>query len=328
VLRGTEFTSADNERVHLEIIDGAKGVIPDIAEVEEFTKNALWLEHGQLTPLLEPGTFEIQVPKRYQRKSVVDQRNVIPDKVKQAVFQRELAVLPAYRDADFLTPAHPLVAELLRTMRGRLFDLSFGARATYRIVTGDEAGFLFTFFLRYLDGTGRLLEERLELVFADLNCAVSIDAVADRARFLEPPIRRNLKDGDLLEARYRPHWESAMSIARLEATRRFDEHLARLRTERRELGDREWDRLQRWQKAREDYLHRKARTDTQSNLAFTEEEIRKQQAVLQRRLREIEEIKQEAEARMQAVANLAEVARDERMDALGMLLMVPEKWVT
>jgi hypothetical protein len=48
---------------------------------------------------------------------------------------------------------------------------------------------------------------------------------------------------------------------------------------------------------------------------------------LQRRLREIAEIRQETEARMQEVANLAEVARDERMDTLGMLLIVPEDWI-
>ena len=181
-----------------------------------------------------------------------------------------LHYMEGYRRAALPTEEEALQSGSdLRTMRGRLFDPSFGGRTTYRISPGDEAGFLFTFFFRYIDGSGRLLEERLEPVFVDLNGTVSSDAVADRQRFLEPPLRRNLRDDSILASRYRSHWEGALSQARCEVIQRFDAHLERLRTERRILGDREWARLETWLKAREDFLRRKSKTESQPGLAYS-----------------------------------------------------------
>lgn len=311
VLAGTAF-GREEERGVLEVLDRSRAFVPSYDEVEALIRDAFRAYGGSVQPITEPGIVSVKVPPRFQREG-------LPVTMPRVTFSRDRAVAKA--DTEFLSPGHPLVQGVLRELRGLLYDASFASRLCWRFAAEGERGILYTFFMRFLDGRGELLEEWLEPVFVSLATRkVSRASEQDRALFLAPPLNRNIQaNAPEVFAPYRTAWDACFDAATKEAGRRQAERLKALTLRQGQIAQRYMADVTAWRAARTEFLERRLRKVTDAQISFLDQGQRR---ALRRDQRERAALEAEVIQRLEEIERMAKVQADKVLDPLGALLIL------
>jgi superfamily II DNA or RNA helicase len=143
--------------------------------------------------------------------------------IERATFARGIAV--ARQDDDenapeFLSPGHPLVEAALRLLRDEAADPAFVHR--FDVEVGSPESLVCSFLLRFVDGDGRTVEERLDAVDVGLTGSTSGSPEEDLVRLgLDAPGSGMNPDRDAIE-RWRASYPVLVDAARAEAERRAE----------------------------------------------------------------------------------------------------------
>jgi hypothetical protein len=204
-----------------------------------------WDDGGRIDALATD-MYSVRVPARLRGE-------LRRDEIPTATFSRVRAVAGQDETDDlapeFLSPAHPLVEAVLRRLREEGGDATFRHRFD---VSSGEPGLVLSFAMRFVDGEGRTLDERLEAVEVLLDGRASGDASSDLAQLA---ITATTGTGGLPDPTAIPDWQARFStllhVAREEADRRAERHRIELEQAARELHDEEIANLALWRRAEE-----------------------------------------------------------------------------
>ncbi|MGH9074944.1 MAG: hypothetical protein ACRDZQ_12630, partial [Acidimicrobiales bacterium] len=165
-----------------------------------------------------------------------------------ATFRRDVALADQDEEPDsvpeFLSPAHPLVAAVLRRLRDDAADPSFPHR--FDVEAGLPEGLVCSFAVRFVDGEGRTLEERLEAVEVSLEGVASAGAASDQDRLgLNRPSSTGRPDPEAVE-RWQAAFPGLAPVARAGAARRAESRREELLALAQELREDELEVLGLW----------------------------------------------------------------------------------
>ena len=201
-----------------------------------------WDDGGTLADLDDGGIVRLTVPRRLRRQ-------LARDEIPQATFRRDVAVHAQQTHdpehvPEFLTPAHPLIEAVLRTLRDESRDPSFAHR--FDVEPSHQPGLVLSFVVRHVDGDGRTVEEQLTAVEVDLDATPSSDADADQTRLgLTQPPATGSPDWQRIEV-WQTRFPDLVASARDEADRRAANRRDQLVDLARELYDEELETLAVW----------------------------------------------------------------------------------
>jgi hypothetical protein len=143
--------------------------------------------------------------------------------IERATFARGIAVARQDEDEnapEFLSPGHPLVEAALRRLRDEAADPAFVHR--FDVEVGSPESLVCSFLLRFVDGDGRTVEERLDAVDVGLTGSTSGSPEEDLVRLgLDAPGSGMNPDRDAIE-RWRASYPVLVDAARAEAERRAE----------------------------------------------------------------------------------------------------------
>lgn len=178
------------------------------------------------------------------------------DQVPFATFRRDLAVLgqdePDEEAPEFLSPAHPLVEATLRLLRDEATDPAFTHR--FDVSVGEPEALVLSFVVRFVDGDGRTVEERLEAVQVFADESVSEEPVDDLKRLGVSAILDSGVPGRATVNRWRAHFQGLLPVARAEAERRAETRRLELEAVGRKLLEEEVANLALWRRAEEERI--------------------------------------------------------------------------
>ncbi|OFW59093.1 MAG: hypothetical protein A2133_12155 [Actinobacteria bacterium RBG_16_64_13] len=199
-----------------------------------------WDDGGAIEPR-DGGVVRVRVPGRLRQALGVPV-------IERGTFRRDVAVAGqdevGEETPEFLSPAHPLVEATLQRLRDDAADPEFAHR--FDVEVGNPAGLVMSFVLRFVDGDGRTVEERLEGIEVDAGGRASRDSAQDLRRLgLEaPPSGKSPAPAAIGEWRTRfPH---LVEPARAEALRRAEERIRELVELARALQEQELEILATW----------------------------------------------------------------------------------
>jgi len=201
-----------------------------------------WDDGGAIEPLREePGLFRVQIPARLRAAL---RTSLIP----RATFRRDLAVRGQEADEvtapEFLSPAHPLVEHTLRALRDETGRPDCPHR--FDVEAGDPEGLVLSFLLRFVDGDGRTVAERLEAVEVGRDGTASPNGQAAGSRLgIDAPNTILRPDAAAIE-RWRPLFPTQVPSARVEAERRAEAYRQELAEAADALREEELRTLALW----------------------------------------------------------------------------------
>lgn len=176
-----------------------------------------WDDEGAIEPAGD-GIVKVRIPERLRRTLGAG------DTIPSATFVRDIAVLSGEEvgseTIEFLSPAHPLVDATLSLLRDEAHDPSFPHR--FDVTVGNPEGLVLSFVVRFVDGEGRTVEERLVAVEVDRDGSVSSDADADLERLgIDAAAGPGVPDPDTTEP-WKAPFPSLVDAARVEVARRSE----------------------------------------------------------------------------------------------------------
>lgn len=230
-------------------IEEAEAYVKQLGTTDDFSEpvgNLLrvafhgWDDGGGIEEV-EDGVVRVSVPARLRAALG---RDTIP----RATFRRDIAVAAQEREEpdvpEFLSPAHPLVEGTLRLLRDEAFDPAFGHR--FDVAVDDKEGLVFSFVVRYVDGEGRTVEERLLAVAVGLDGAPGGDPAQDEKRLGVESTRVGGKPDPKRIDAWRRKFPALVETARAEASRRAEDHRQSLVEAAREIYEDELQALALW----------------------------------------------------------------------------------
>jgi len=197
-------------------------------------------DDGGLIETVDDGINRVRVPARLRKE--MDRSTI-----ERTTFQREVAVVDQDEERDqvpeFLQPAHPLVDATLRRLRDESADPHFPHRFDVEV---GPPGLVLSFVIRFVDGEGRTVEERLEAVEIGIDGVVSRMPARDLGRLgIDAPSSGKRPDASKI-----PIWRSAFprlaKIAIDEASVRADRRRGELVKIAQNLRDEEFEVLSVW----------------------------------------------------------------------------------
>lgn len=204
-----------------------------------------WDDGGRLEEL-ETGVFRVRIPARLRDA----QRR---QEIERATFRRDLAVAGQdEKDAhaqEFLSPAHPLVESVLRRLRDDATNPSFIHR--FDVSAGHPDGLVLSFALRFVDGEGRTVDERLEAVEVSLDGDVSHSLEADLHRLGIDEAGASVIPDRAAIGRWQKAFVRLAAQARDEAERRAGKRRSELEDLGRGLREDELANLALWRRLEE-----------------------------------------------------------------------------
>lgn len=325
LVRGDLFEAQEMAQIQGEL-EASRAFVPEFQDVQGFLEYFFRVERGKIEPAGEEGVYRVVVPAGLRGE--VNDRDVYP----RATFRRDIAVAEEDREdaqrVEFLSPGHPLVRAALRRMRGKVFAPGFQSRVSYRkLPRGAEAGFLFTYAMRFVDGRGETIEERFETVFVGLDGRVSQDPQADLLRFTrpQPAADPNLTphEEEQVLPRFKAAFDDAREKADREAERRQGARATHLMQGQDRIAEEALIRLGRWKQASEERLrHRFADVGQAQQYDLF--------GVVGRRLaqfrKEQEGLLKQEEHRRSEIRAMKQV-RGDAIDPIGALVLIPEGMV-
>jgi superfamily II DNA or RNA helicase len=220
-------------------IDEAEAYVAGLGTVDDFEADigALlatafhgWDDGGALDVGTD-GIVRVRVPERLRGelgRATID----------RATFRRDVAVAGQDDETaapEFLSPAHPLVESVLRRLRDEAADPTFPHR--FDVAASDEEALVYSFAVRFVDGDGRTVEERLDAVAVDAKGAAGTDAKVDLARLGVASPGDGRRPDPAAVDRWRSRHAELAEVARAEAERRAEAR----RTELSEIARRLWE---------------------------------------------------------------------------------------
>jgi superfamily II DNA or RNA helicase len=236
VLNQREIEQAEAHVENLGTVDDFEELIGTLLKVA-FTG---WDDGGTIEPKGQ-GIVRVRVPGRLRQSlglSVIE----------RGTFRRDVAVLgqdEAEKEApEFLSPAHPLVEATLQRIRDDASDPKFAHR--FDVEVGGPPGLVLSFVLRFVDGDGRTVEERLECVEVDARGRVSRDSAKDLKRLgLDTP-PSGKRPNSAAANEWRQRFADLVAPAREEALRRAEGRIHELAELARTLQEQELEVLAAW----------------------------------------------------------------------------------
>lgn len=322
LVRGEQFSEHDLREVERELA-AAREFIPEFSDVEEFLRTFLRSEdvtgNDGFETTAQDDVYSLRVPRSLQSE-------VGRDKYLRVTFRRDLAVAEQDRDdaarVEFLSPGHPLVRAALRRMRGKIFAAGFASRVSFRRTPpNSDAGFFFTYALRFVDARGETIEERFEAVRVNLDGRASHESENDLRVFVERAPLGSISPAEEknLLPRFREKFDAARSAADVEIERRQQARVRELEHAQRDIASDGLKRLGAWKLASEQRLRQRFGDvlATQQLDLFKERE---------RRIRQFDKEQENLlkdEARREAEIRAMELVRGDSIDAIGALVLIP-----
>jgi len=239
-------------------IDEAEAYVARLGTVDDFEVEVGFLlstafhgwDDGGTLDIAADGIVRVHIPERLRPELG---RSVI----ERATFRRDVAVDGQDDEAaapEFLSPAHPLVEAVLRHLRDEAADPAFVHR--FDVTVGEPESLVYSFAVRFVDGDGRTVEERLDAVSITGDGSASADGPGDLDRLgvLAPGDGRR-PDPQAVD-RWRERHHSFAEIARTEASRRAEQRREELSVMARRLWEEELEVLILWRSGQ------RARIDT------------------------------------------------------------------
>lgn len=239
-------------------IDEAEAYVRRLGTVNDFEADVGFLlatafhgwDDGGALDVHADGSVTVRIPERLRAE-------LGRAAIERATFRRDVAVAGQDDEAaapEFLSPAHPLVEAVLRSLRDEAADPAFVHR--FDVAVGDDEALVYSFAVRFVDGDGRTVEERLDAVAVAPDGTTSGEAERDIERLgvLAPGDGRR-PDANAV-ARWRERHEQLADVARAEAERRAEERRAELSDLARRLWEEELEVLILWRS------EQRARIDT------------------------------------------------------------------
>jgi hypothetical protein len=223
------------------------------------------LKFGGKFEEVEEGIFRIEVPRQLKRSDV-------EEVYEKATFSREIATKLENKDVEFLTPMHPLVKSILSEYRRQIYLQQQDYRVTYKVLDGVEKGILFVFLIKFIDGFGKVVEERLEPVFVKLE-SLEIGDKEEAWRLLYADSLPYNVTKEFLKSSYESVWEDALEKARIAIDERVESVVEELRSYIGEIIQEEIEDLKRYEKTEIKELE-KQKKRIQATLKGSEEEIK------------------------------------------------------
>ena len=259
------FMSEDSEEGEIEdAIRRTQLELPGFEDLRGLVEHMI-LNFGGKFEEVENGIFRIVVPRQLIRKGV-------EEIYEKATFSRDIATRPKNRDVVFLTPMHPLVKSVLSEYRRQIYLQQQDYRVTYKVIDGAEKGILFVFLIKFIDGFGRVVEERLEPVFVKLN-DLEVGSKEEAWKLFNANSLPYNVPKELLKSNYESVWEAALEKARVVIEERAEEIINELRRYIGEIVEEEIADLRKYEETEVKELE-KQKKRIQATLEGTEEDIR------------------------------------------------------
>lgn len=238
--------------------------LPGFEELRGLVEHMI-LKFGGKFEEVENGIFRITVPRQLIRKGV-------EEIYERATFSRDIATKTENKDVVFLTPIHPLVKSVLSEYRRQIYLQQQDYRVTYKVIDGAEKGILFVFLVKFVDGFGRVVEERLEPVFIKLK-NLSVGSKEEAWELFNANSLPYNVSKEFIKSNYEEFWEAALEKARAVVEERSGEIIKELRRYIGEIVKEEIADLRRYEEVEVRELE-KAKKRIQATLEGTEEDIR------------------------------------------------------
>ena len=319
LLRGTRFEERELREVETQLAEAAR-FAPSFDDVRHFLTRTLRKEGGSIEPIVgQAGVYRIALGDRLGG-------TVIP----RATFDRTLATaetsMPRDQRVAFMSPGHPAVMAMLRRARGWALLPGFPSRVSYRsAATGEDAGVLFSFATRLVDGRGETLAEHLEIVAVSPDGTASGDPDSDLSRFIAPHEGAAPTDAQehALTVTLRRTFAGYRDTAAAEAERRAQRRRDDLEADQRRIADDALVRLGVWEERAEARIEARRGEQPSQQALFMDAVERRRQALYERRL---QQVTARAGHRRGEVEQMRDV-RVESVDAIGALVVIPrEGW--
>jgi hypothetical protein len=265
-----------------------------------------WDDGGAVEHLAD-GEVRVRIPGRL--------RQVLGTaSIERGTFRRDVAVAgqdeTAEEAPEFLSPAHPVVEATLQRLRDDAADPDFAHR--FDVEVGGSEGLVLSFVLRFVDGDGRTVEERLEAVEVDDQGKASRDARRDVERLGLDAAPSGKRPASKSVERWRNRFKDLVEPARAEALRRAEQRIRELVELARRLQEQELEVLAIW-------LDQERATIETVTLGTSGRQISFEGAEEYRR--RLEALEQEHEARKLAVRDRSDI-RLAGADLIGGRLLV------
>ncbi|MCP3858148.1 MAG: hypothetical protein GY704_00705, partial [Phycisphaeraceae bacterium] len=155
---------------------------------------------------------------------------------------------------EFLTPAHPLVAAVLRSIRDEARDPGFPHR--FDVASDAIEGLVCSFVARYVDGESRTVDERLDAVQVSFDGAASTDPESDMGRLgVGDAGAAGSPDPERIDE-WRDRYTDLVPAAKEEAARRATLHRGELDRIADEIIGEERESLARWKYEERDRIEK------------------------------------------------------------------------
>ena len=233
----------------LKVIEKSKDRSASEGDIENFVKTFFKLLGGRIELTRKRGIYRLYPPKDILSKEV-------KEKYEKITFSRELAKTLGSEQTEFLAFGHPLLEAVIDYAKDKTW--TFGGRVTVKVLKEiKNPGLLFNFIMKFMDGTGKLLNEEVLPFFIDVEQKVKQLNPKEIVNFLNTseesitnPLTQNLieKSNEFLEkvkdfairkarvycSEVQKKKDREMNIKRGDARRYFE---IRLKEERRRISE-------------------------------------------------------------------------------------------
>lgn len=259
LMEDPSFRTAQGQLTRLSVrnrreIEAAEGYVARLGTTDDFrdrleglltTAFRGWDDGGRLEPLGD-GLLAVHVPRRLRRA-------VGREVISRATFRRDCAVAEGESDrpdpAEFLSPGHPLVQAVVAALRDEAADPAFPHR--FDVGVSDDPALVLSFLVRFVDGEGWTVEERLEPVAVAPDGSVSTDPDSDLRRLgLEERGRSEAPDAAQVRG-WKDRFPDLLPAARAEVERRAQARRVELLRIAHQLHEEEVEVLAVWKAEQE-----------------------------------------------------------------------------
>lgn len=198
-----------------------------------------WDDGGSLTAAGD-GCYRLVVPARLRAQ-------VASGVVERATFRRELAVaepVDGENPPELLSPSHPVVAATLRELGNEASQPGFAHR--FDVEASEDESLVLSFVARFVDGDGRTVDERLEVVELDADATVGTDPdIALRRLGVDAASDPRRPDPDRIPP-WQQSFDALVAAGSAEAARRAEAHRGELVGIAAEMAGEEREALALW----------------------------------------------------------------------------------